>query len=103
MSAPRTSKERCRKKRAYATEKSALQALSDVQAIRTDDATRERRVYPCNVGHDGPHWHLTGYAVRGGSDPETLRYIAQLERALVFALRKIEERDQDLERALTHV
>lgn len=103
MSAPRTSKARCRSKRAYSTEERALQALSDVQAIRKDDATRERRAYPCNVGPTGPHWHLTSAPVRGGGDAETQRYIATMERTVVFLLHKIEERDQDLERALTHV
>lgn len=103
MSASRTSRERCRLKRAYSTEERALQALSDVQAIRTDDATRERRVYPCNVGPNGMHWHLTGQPVRGGGDAETQRYIATLERTVIFLLGKIEERDRDPERALTHV
>jgi hypothetical protein len=88
VSAARTSRARCRSKRAYETEERALQALSDVQAIRMDDATRERRAYPCSF--DGTHWHLTGQPVRGGGDAETLRYIATLERTVVFLLREIE-------------
>lgn len=93
MSATRTSRERCRTKRAYATEERALQALSDVQAMRQDDATRERRAYPCNVGPNGSHWHLTSQAVKGGADRETARYIATLERTVVFLLHEIEKRD----------
>lgn len=104
MSAPKTTLRSCRHKRAYSSEKRALQALSDLHAAFPGQARAERRVYPCNWKRDGvQHWHLTSKPVKGGQDAETLRYIATLERTVVFLLGKIEDRDRDLERALTHV